>query len=74
MPINPKKYSCYDRKKNHTRNLIAKKNSCGSKIPHFPHNIFNGPSLILLDFLNNSLLLEISVLVTHALLNMRNGN
>ena len=32
-----------------------KKNSCGSKIPHFPHNIFNGPSLILLDFLQFSL-------------------
>ena len=28
----------------------------------------------LLDFLDNSLLLEISVLVPHALLNMRNGN
>ena len=32
-PINPKKYSCYGLKKIHTRNLIAKKNSCGSKIP-----------------------------------------
>ena len=32
-PINPKKYSCYGLKKFHTRNLITKKNSCGSKIP-----------------------------------------
>ena len=32
-PINPKKYSCYGLKKIHTRNLITKKNSCGSKIP-----------------------------------------
>ena len=31
--INPKKYSCKGLKKNHTRNLIKKKNSCGSKIP-----------------------------------------
>ena len=30
-------------KKNHTRNLITKKNSCGSKIPHPP--LSNGPSL-----------------------------
>ena len=45
-PINPKKYSCYDLKKNHTRNLITKKHSCGSKIPPPPPiNIFNGPSL-----------------------------
>ena len=33
MPINPKKYSCYGVKKIHTRNLVTKKNSCGSKIP-----------------------------------------
>ena len=32
-PINPKKYSCYGLKKNHTRNLITKKNSCSLKIP-----------------------------------------
>ena len=32
-PINPKKYSCYSLKKIHTRNLITKKNSYGSKIP-----------------------------------------
>ena len=44
-PINPKKYSCYGLKKIHTRNLITKKNSCGSKIPHPPHNFSNGPSL-----------------------------
>ena len=46
MPINPKKYSCYGLKKIHTRNLITKKNSCGSKIPLPPPNNFsNGPSL-----------------------------
>ena len=39
------KYSCYDLKKNHARKLITKKNSCGSKIPHPPHNFSNGPSL-----------------------------
>ena len=46
-PINPKKYSCYGLKKIHTRNLITKKNSCGSKIPlpPAPHNFSNGPSL-----------------------------
>ena len=44
-PINPKKYSCYSLKKIHTRNLITKKNSCGSKIPHSPHNFSNGPFL-----------------------------
>ena len=44
-PINPKKYSCYGLKKIHTRNLITKKNSCLSKIPHPPHNFSNGPSL-----------------------------
>ena len=32
-------------KKIHTRNLITKKNSCGSKIPLPPHNFSNGPSL-----------------------------
>ena len=34
-------------KKTHTRNLITKKNSCGSKIPHPPprHNCSNGQSL-----------------------------
>ena len=44
-PINPKKYSCYGLKNIHTRNLITKKNSCGSKIPHPPHSFSNGPSL-----------------------------
>ena len=47
-PINPKKYSCYDLKKIHTSNLMTKKNSCGSKIPHPPptlHNFSNGLSL-----------------------------
>ena len=40
-PTNPKKYSCYSLKKIHTRNLITKKNSCGSKIPHpLPSIIF----------------------------------
>ena len=47
MPINPKKYSCYSLKKIHTRNLIMKKNSCCSKIRHFPHNFSNGPYLML---------------------------
>ena len=45
-PINAKKYSCYGLKKIHTRNLITKKNSCGSKIPLPPHNFSNGPSLM----------------------------
>ena len=45
-PINPKKYSCYGLKKIHTRNLITKKSSCGSKIPLPPaHNFSNGPFL-----------------------------
>ena len=49
-PINPKKYSCCGLKKIHTRNLITKKSSCGSKIPlppppHKTHNFSNGPSL-----------------------------
>ena len=35
-PIKPKKYSCYGLKKIHTRNLITKKNSCGSKSPPPP--------------------------------------
>ena len=43
--INPKKYSCYGLKKIHTRNLITKKHSCGSKILFPPHNFSNGPSL-----------------------------
>ena len=41
----PKKYSCKGLKKIHTRNLITKKNSCGSKIPLPPNNFSNGPSL-----------------------------
>ena len=37
---------CYGLKKIHTRNLITKKNSCGSKIPlPPPPNFSNGPSL-----------------------------
>ena len=40
-----KKYLCYGPQKIHTRNLITKKNSCGSKIPQPPHNFSNGPSL-----------------------------
>ena len=44
-PIKPKKYSCYGLKKIHTRNLLTKKNSGGSKIPLPPHNFSNGPSL-----------------------------
>ena len=35
-PIYPKKYSCHGLKKIQTRNLITKKNSCGSKIPLLP--------------------------------------
>ena len=49
-PINSKKYSCYGLKKIYTRNLIRKKNSCGSEIPLSPpppqKNFSNGPSLI----------------------------
>ena len=44
--INPKKYSCHVLKKIHTRNLIAKKDSYGPKIPHPHHNFSNGPSLM----------------------------
>ena len=46
--IDSKKYSCYGLQKIHTRNLITKKNSCGSKIapPPPPHNLSNGPSLM----------------------------
>ena len=46
-PINHKKYSCCGLKKIHTRNLITKKNSCGSKIPLPPHNFSNGRSLMM---------------------------
>ena len=49
-PINPKKYSRYGLKKIHTRNLITKKNSCGSKIPPPPHNFSNGRSLKVTKF------------------------
>ena len=47
MPINPKKILMLWPKKIHIRNLITKKNSCGSKIPHppSPHNFSNGPFL-----------------------------
>ena len=38
-------------KKIHTRNLITKKNSCGSKIPlPSSHKFSNGPSLRIPDF------------------------
>ena len=46
-PIDPKKYSCHTLKKIHPRNLITKKNSCGSKIPHPHHKLSNGPWLLL---------------------------
>ena len=46
-PINSKTYSCYGLKKIYTRNLVTKKNSCGSKIPlPPPHNFSNSPSLM----------------------------
>ena len=45
-PINPKKCSCNGLNKIHAKNLIAKKNSCSSKIPLPPNNFSNGPSLI----------------------------
>ena len=54
-PINPKQYSCYGLKIIHTsivsrgdydnKEFDKEKNSCGSKIPHSPHNFFNGPFL-----------------------------
>ena len=47
----------------HTRNLITKKNSCGSKIPLPPNNFSNGPSLIdcfYLDAANKSLITTVS--------------
>ena len=44
--INPKKYSCFGLKEIRTRNLITKKNCCGSKIPlPPPPNLSNGLSL-----------------------------
>ena len=49
-PINPKKYSCYGLKNVHTRNLITKKHSCGSKIPLPAYNFSNGPSLTSMGF------------------------
>ena len=53
-PINPKKYSCYGLKKIRARNLITKKNSCGSKISLPPHNFSNGPSLTQLSLLHKT--------------------
>ena len=44
-PINPKNYSCYDLKKNSYEEFDDEKNSCGSKIPHLPHNFSNCSSL-----------------------------
>ena len=45
-----KKYSCYGLKKIRARNLITKKNSCGSKIPSPSpppkKNVSSGPSLL----------------------------
>ena len=59
-PINPKKYSCYGLKKIHTRNLITKKNSCGSKIPIPPPPItFLLGSLLL----NNTLMPQVPTFV-----------
>ena len=43
-------------KKIHTRNLITKKNSCGSKIPHHPHNFSNSPSLTLSGFTEHQII------------------
>ena len=45
-PINPPKIFKPCPKKIHTRNLITKQNSCGSKIPHPHHNFSSGPSLM----------------------------
>ena len=45
----PANLSCYGLKKIYTRNLVTKKNSCGSKIPlppPPPHNFSNSPSLM----------------------------
>ena len=58
-PINPKKYSCYGLKKIHTRNLITKKNSCGSKIPIPPPITFLLGSLLL----NNTLMPQVPTFV-----------
>ena len=44
-PINPKNYSCYGLKKNSYEEFDDEKNSCGSKIPHLPHNFSNCSSL-----------------------------
>ena len=44
-PINPKNYSRYDLKKNSYEEFDDEKNSCGSKIPHLPHNFSNCSSL-----------------------------
>ena len=59
-PINPKKYSCYGLKKFHTRNLITKKNSCGSKIPLPPP----------ITFLMVRLLIHATVCVLHVIMQL----
>ena len=53
-PINPKKYSCHALKNIHTMNVITKKYSCGSKIPHPHRNLSNGPSLSTCSYLPQS--------------------
>ena len=72
-PSNPKKYSCYDLKKIHTRNLITKKNSWGPKVPLLPpplHNCFNGPSLNIVGRfrLNNTLIYSYGLLYNCSLI------
>ena len=45
----------WPKKKIHTRNLITKKNYCGSKIPLPPNNFSNGPSLIVQSYFDTLL-------------------
>ena len=61
-PINPKKYSCYCLKKNHTRNLMTKKIPAARKFPSPPHNLSDGPSLIWCYWTNGPLSLDILLL------------
>ena len=44
-PINRTKIFMLWPKKNSYKEFDNEKNSCGSKIPHPPHNVSNGPSL-----------------------------
>ena len=57
-------------KKIHTRNLIANKNTCVSKIPHSPppENFSNGPSLTSLSFNKNHCLKSNFVTVQFSLI------